>query len=242
MAPGRLHSTTRRRDGSGYTAYDSTDRRLPDRPDRQRLQDRERHLELRVRVSTCTRSRATAPCVEAGGYTSYSEALRAGQGRARYPRAGQHPGRHRLPDRRRGQHRQRLQAFPDTALSARQLRRRAALPDGDEPRRHYKAAGVDDLQHRLRARHEHGSAPPATTGRGSPRRPRTSPAARSPRSAIPRTGRLHSTAKVRSATYTENTRCTTRPMLHESPAIYSDDTVETSRRQGASTTSRAGGT
>ena len=71
-------------------------------------------------------------CIQAGGNTSYSEALRqaraelAAHGRAERPRL------HRLPDRRRGQHRQRLQRHGSDLLPG-QPRRPVAVPHGHQP-------------------------------------------------------------------------------------------------------------
>ena len=77
----------------------------------------------------------TRSCIEAGGNTSYSEALRQAQAELARPRAAERPRLHRLPHRRRGQHRQRLQR-ERPHLSAGQPRRPAAVPHRDQPRQH----------------------------------------------------------------------------------------------------------
>ena len=89
-------------------------------------------------------------CIEAGGNTSYSEALRQAQQELAHERPAQRPELHRLPDRWRGQHRQRLRH----RLSARQCRRPAALPDGSRPGHQLQGRRHDDLQHRLCARRQ----------------------------------------------------------------------------------------
>ena len=125
-----------------YTGYDAADPRLPDRSDRRHLQARERHARTQPPGSTCTPCLVTRPrASRSAAYTSYSEALRQAQGGARRPRARERSRLHRLPDRRRGQHRQRLRLRPRD-VSAGQRRRPAALPDGDQRRQRHKAAGM----------------------------------------------------------------------------------------------------
>ena len=89
-------------------------------------------------------------CIQAGGNTSYSEALRQAQTELDTQRAAERARLHRLPDRRRGQHRQRLRCRRSD-LPAEQRRRPAALPHRGQRRQRLQGGGHDDLQHRLRA-------------------------------------------------------------------------------------------
>ena len=143
---------------SDYTAYDSANRGYLTDQISSDYKLSNGSLNTSVGSLPAHRRGRRHQCVRPDGYTSYSEALRQAEAGARRARARQHPRRHRLPDRRRGQHRQRVRstarAYTDgrrapsrrtaprpspttVGLPARQRRRPAALPDRDRPRRRH---------------------------------------------------------------------------------------------------------
>ena len=105
--------------------------RLRDRHDQRRLQAPDGRLDPRRPVPAHGHGPASS-CIQSGGNTSYSEALRQAQAELLAHGPPERPRLHRLPDRRRGQHRQRVRV--GHGLSAGQRRRSAAVPDGDRPR------------------------------------------------------------------------------------------------------------
>ena len=175
----------------------------------EQLQARRRRARTRPRASTCT------PCRGRHGLVHPVRRLHVvqrgaapGQGRARLARPRQRPRLHRLPDRRRGQHRQRLR--PDTST-------RRATPTISSPARPRSTSRTPT---RRRARRSTASAT---------RSART----RSARPAIRKRSRPNTTRRASSSspharaipisTAPARTRRTTTT---ESPTIYSDDTVE----------------
>ena len=167
MPPARAAAPYNSLGGNGYDGYDSRHPRLRDRHDHRQLQDRHRRSTRRSGLYLHTDDGPATSCIQAGGNTSYSEALRqaraelAAHGRAERPRL------HRLPDRRRGQHRQRLQRRrirPTTRATPTTV----AVPHRHQPGQSVQGARRDDLQHRLRAREQHPLHRAATSDRTSP--------------------------------------------------------------------------
>ncbi len=83
--------------------------RLPDRHHQRQLQDRRTALNTSSGLYLHTDDGPDTACIEAGGNTSYSEALRQAKAELVAAWPPQRARLHRLPDRRRGQHRQCLQ-------------------------------------------------------------------------------------------------------------------------------------
>ena len=149
-----------------YDGYDSADRGYL--TDQINSDYKTRHgPRTRPRVSTCTRTRATPPRASRPAATPPTARRCArprpsstAHGRAERPRL------HRLPDRRRGQHRQRLQRErPDLSTRATPTTSSRATRPITSPT--VQGRRRDDLQHRLRARRATPAAPPATSDRTS---------------------------------------------------------------------------
>ena len=139
--------------GNGWDGYDRTQPRLCDRRDERQLQA-ERRLEPGLRPGTPHDGRPGQRVHPGRWQHVLHRGAPPGQGRTGQERPPQGPRLHHFPHRRRGQPGQRLRR-EQQRLSARWPRGSAALSHRDRSRQRLQAKlRRDDLQHRVRARHQ----------------------------------------------------------------------------------------
>ena len=126
--------------------------RLRDGHDQRQLQDSPTAAWTRHRASTCTPWTAGQLVHPGRRQHLLQRGAAAGAGRAGRERTAERARLHRLPDRRRGQHRQRLRATTPPTRRATTTTSSPARRPSTSPTP--QGGGDDDLQHRLRAREQ----------------------------------------------------------------------------------------